>query len=274
MAIPELQTTTTADGLTLAWREAGAGPALVLLHGIGSGSLGWGAQLEAFADRCRVIAWDAPGYGGSGDLSQAAPTPADYADALAGLLDALGIAAAHLCGNSLGALFIGAFVRRYRDRVLSLVLCDAAPGHARLTDAERAEKLQARVDAVETLGPAGMAEQRAHTLVAPGTGEAVLAAVRAVMSRVRPHGYVQAAHALAQGDLLADLEGCTAPALVLCGAEDVVTPPDGNRAAAAALVNSRFALLDGVGHLPYVEAPDRFNRLVGDFLAGLQEAAA
>ncbi len=273
MAIPELQTT-TANGLTLAWREAGAGPALVLLHGIGSGSLGWGAQLDAFSDRFRVIAWDAPGYGGSGDLPDATPTPADYADALAGLLDALGVRTAHLCGNSLGALFIGAFVRRYPDRVLSLTLSDAAPGHVRLSEEERAQKLQARIDAVETLGPAGMAEQRSQNLVAPGASEEVLAAVRAVMSRVHPHGYVQAAHALAQGDLLADLEGCAKPALVLCGAEDRVTPPEGNRAAAAALANSRFALLDGVGHLPYVEAPERFNRLVGEFLDGLRQEAA
>lgn len=273
MAMPELQTT-TVNGLTLAWREAGEGAPLVLLHGIGSGSLGWGAQFEVFADRYRVIAWDAPGYGGSGDLPQAMPAPADYAQALAGLLDALGISAANLCGNSLGALFIGAFVRRYPERVLSMVLSDAAPGHVRLSEAERAAKLQARVDAIETLGPAGMAEQRSGNLLSPSASEPVRAAVREVMSRVRPHGYVQAAHALAQGDLLGDLEGCEVPALVLCGAEDKVTPPEGNRAAAAALKDSRFALLDGVGHLPYVEAPDRFNRLVGDFLAEIERRAA
>ncbi len=61
--------TVSVGGRTLAYREAGSGAPLVLLHGIGNQSGSWVQQLESLADRFRVIAWDAPGYGGSDPLA-------------------------------------------------------------------------------------------------------------------------------------------------------------------------------------------------------------
>jgi pimeloyl-ACP methyl ester carboxylesterase len=263
-----------AGGLTIGYREAGDGEPVIFLHGIGSGSAGWTAQLDHFGKRWRAIAWDAPGYGGSGDLEGETPGTAAYADALAGLMDALGIERAHLVGNSLGSLFAGAFARRYRPRVRSLLLSDPAIGHGDADPETREASLKMRLEGVYKDGPVRMAEARAHKVVAPGTSEAVLAAVRAVMGQVRPDGYAQAARTLSQGKLLVDLEGCDAPALVITGSEDIVTPPKGGRKVAALLVNGRFELLEGLGHLPYVEAPERFNALLEDFLAAQERAAA
>jgi pimeloyl-ACP methyl ester carboxylesterase len=77
-------------GRTVAWREAGEGPALVLLHGIGGAAASWEYQITHFAERYRVIAWDMPGYGASQALEDAAPMVDDYVAALVALLDALG----------------------------------------------------------------------------------------------------------------------------------------------------------------------------------------
>ena len=250
----------------MAWREAGSGPAIVFLHGIGSGSQGWEAQLDHFAPGYRAIAWDAPGYGGSDELEPEAPDTGDYAEALAGLLSALEIETAHLVGNSLGSLFAGAFAKIHRGQVLSMVLSDPAIGHAEADPKVRASSLAARLEGVNTLGPEAMARKRAPRVVAPGTSEEILAKVRGIMAGVRPRGYSQAAHALSNGNLIADLAGCDAPVLVLTGSEDVVTPPEGGRLVASSLIDGRFELLDGVGHLPYVEAPATFNTIVGDFL--------
>ena len=159
MSLPELQTT-DVNGLRLAWREAGDGPALVLLHGIGSGSQGWQHQYAAFADRYRVIGWDAPGYGGSGDLEGDAPPTKDYADAMAGLLDALEIPAAHFVGNSLGALMISSIAKHHGDRVLSMVLSDAAGGYGQKSEEERAATVAARLDPMAELGPEEFARRR------------------------------------------------------------------------------------------------------------------
>lgn len=264
-----LKTAKTASGLAIGYREAGTGPAIVFLHGIGSGSEGWEAQLAHFGKTHRAVAWDAPGYGGSGDLEPLAPAAADYANALAELLDGLGIDRTALVGNSLGALMSAAFVKRYPARVSALVLSDCASGHARLDEEERNEKLMQRLDDVAELGPAGMAEKRAGKLIgaaaAPGTRNKVVR----VMSKIRPKGYGQAARMLSLADILAELQGCRAPALVVCGAEDQVTPPESNRRVAAAIPGARFELLEGAGHLPYVEVPERFNALAGAFLASV-----
>lgn len=267
-----LKTATTAAGLEIGYRDSGAGAAIVFLHGIGSSSEGWAAQLAHFGKAHRAVAWDAPGYGGSGDLDPLAPAASDYADALAGLLDALEIGRAALVGNSLGALMAAAFVKRHPARVTGLVLSDAAAGHGTLSEEDRNEKLMQRLDDVAELGPAGMAEKRVGKLLgskaAPGARNAALK----VMSRIRPKGYGQAARMLSLGDIFAELAGCRAPALVVCGAEDQVTPPEGNRRIAGA-IGARFELIEGIGHLPYIEAPERFNALVEAFLAKARVAA-
>ena len=97
----------------ISYREAGSGPALVLLHGIGSSSASWLFQLEGLSRRCRVIAWDAPGYGDSDFLPQKEPEPKHYADALHGLVERLLLKDVALIGNSLGCLMAGEIGRAH-----------------------------------------------------------------------------------------------------------------------------------------------------------------
>jgi pimeloyl-ACP methyl ester carboxylesterase len=273
MALPPLQTV-AVDGLRLAWREAGQGTPLVLLHGIGSASDSWEYQLAHFAGDFRVVAWDAPGYGGSSDFNIETPSAADFADALDRLLGALGIERCHLVGHSLGALIAAAFASRHPDWILSLTLANAAAGHGRLDAKTRAARLHERLGDLEAYGPAGMAERRAPRLVAPGASPEVLARVQAVMARVRPAGYSRAARMLAEGDIFADLAHIDRPTLVMCGTLDRVTPEESNRAIAKALSNGRFEPLPGLGHASYVESPELFNLVLGRFLAERASEAA
>src|SRR3954470_4656686 len=92
----------------ICYREAGAGPALVLLHGIGSSSASWVFQLESLAGY-RLIAWDGPGYGASTLLPVPQPGPEDYARALHGFLERLLLKDVVLVGNSLGCLMAAAY---------------------------------------------------------------------------------------------------------------------------------------------------------------------
>ena len=268
MALPELRKV-EVEGKAIAYREAGSGPALVWLHGIGSNAESWEPQYQALADRWRVIGWDAPGYGGSDDLDPLGPMAGDYAEALSGLLDALKIYRAHIGGNSLGALMAAAYWNRFPDRVLSLILSDAASGHGRLSAEERQEKLMQRLDDVAELGPAGLAQKRGPALVSPAAPPHVVAKVVRGMSRIRPKGYIQAARMLSLGDIVGELAGCDVPVMVICGADDKITPPPTNKRIAESVAGARFELLSGAGHLPNLEVPDRFNALVRDFLTPL-----
>ncbi len=257
---------TDAGGMRLAWRETGAGDPVVFLHGIGALSQGWQAQLVHFGGRYRAVAWDAPGYGGSGDLAAQTPVAGDYADVLASLLTALDIERAHLVGNSLGALMAAAFWRRHPRQVRTLVLSDAATGYGRADRAMQERSIRGRLDPLKALGPAGVAAERAVRLVAPGTEPAIIAEVRDGMAAIRPEGYRQATLMLAHADILDELAGCDAPTLVVCGTEDRITPEESNRRIADTLANARYEKMAGLGHLPHVEAPQRFNGVVGAFL--------
>ena len=246
--------------------EAGAGPPLVLLHGIGSSAESWRDQLAGLADARFVLAWDAPGYGASTPLPPARPTPADYAERLELLLDALGLERIALAGHSLGALIAGAFAARRPGRVERLVLADAALGHGVDPAAPLPPRVRLRLDDLAALGPEEFARRRAPRLLSGAATPAQLERVRGTMARIDPAGYRQAVAMLAQGDLRADADAITAPTLVLCGSEDTVTPPESSRVLAAAIANARYVELSGAGHASYVERPGAFNAAVREFL--------
>jgi pimeloyl-ACP methyl ester carboxylesterase len=240
-------------------------PAMVLLHGIGSGSGSWVHQLDAFGDHFRVIAWDAPGYGGSTPLAPDAPVAADYADALLALLDALGIARCLLVAQSLGALMAGAFAARHPERLDGLVLISPARGYGLASETERASKLAARLEAMDRLGPAGLAEARAANLLSPQASAEALSLVRDTMARLDPSGHAQAARLLAHGRLAEDAARYAGPVLVLCGSADRVTLPADCEDLAAAFPAARYRCLPGPGHASYVEAATLVNEAIGQF---------
>ena len=128
----------------IGYRQAGvlAGTRLVLLHGIGSGSASWAAQLAAVTPKQPgLLAWDAPGYGdsdGLGLLDAAWPTATHYAERLWAWLDALGLThPLTLVGHSLGALVAARAALLQPQRVAAVVLLAPAQGHARLELAQR-----------------------------------------------------------------------------------------------------------------------------------------
>jgi pimeloyl-ACP methyl ester carboxylesterase len=253
-------------GGEITYLEAGTGPVLMLLHGIGSGAASWQAQLEAFSDRFRVIAWNAPGYGGSSRLAPSAPKADDYAAALGGFLDALGVDACHVVGHSLGALMGCAFARRWPTRVLSLMIGDPAAGYGDATEELRDQRRTARIGLLDTLGPEGLARERHANLLSEDAPQWARDRVREVMSQIRPDGYRQAVEMLMQGTIHADAAEIDLPVTVAVGGVDTVTPPDGCRKIAGSFAHARFEILPGLGHASYVEGPDAFNALLSEHL--------
>jgi pimeloyl-ACP methyl ester carboxylesterase len=257
----------------VSYRAAGQGAALVLLHGIGSGSASWLHQIDALSARYRVIAWDAPGYGGSTPLPMAAPFAADYAARLLAFVDTFGLQRFVLVGHSLGALIAGAFAARHPQRLRGLLLGSPAGGHARLAPEQRQAKLDARIGPMQQLGPAGLARERAANLLSDGASPAALALVRWNMARLDPQGYAQAARMLAQGDLAGDLSNHVAgrglPVQVIWGDQDRVTTPAACAAIAAACPDAGTQVLPGLGHAIYIEAPDTVSGAIAAFASGV-----
>jgi pimeloyl-ACP methyl ester carboxylesterase len=250
---------------SISYRETGTGQALVLLHGIGSSSAGWLFQAESLKGY-RLIAWDAPGYGESDFLENREPRAADYAAALHGLLERLLLKDVVLVGNSLGCLMAGAYAAAHPERVRSMILLGPAGGWGDTSPAEREAKLQARLKQLDELGPEGLAESRSPTLVAAGSPPAALELVRWSQRRIRPQGYRQATHCLATGRLAENGRFFKKPVLVACGSDDIITPEAGCKAIAAAFPLAEYRSLPGIGHAPHIEAPERINALIREFV--------
>lgn len=267
--LPPLQH--TGDARRLAYREAGRGPALVLLHGIGSSSASWRSQLRALSDRFHVIAWDAPGYGGSDPLPPEAPTPHDYAAALLELANALGLLRFALLGHSWGALIAASFARHHAARLTALILANASPGYAAAAADIRRARVEGRIADMQELGPERLAEKRAAGLLSAAASAGAVEAVRAVMRQLRPEGYAQAARMLGLANILEDARFITTPTLVIGASNDTVTPEAGNRRIAEAISGGRYAGLVGPGHASYVEGPAAFDAQVTGFIGGRHE---
>ncbi|MGN6461795.1 MAG: alpha/beta fold hydrolase [Pseudolabrys sp.] len=257
-------------GLRL-WRRRGRSAVpVMLLHGIGSRGQSFAALMAALPVDVEVMAWDAPGYSGSRPLDNPTPAPRDYADALAGLLDRLGIERIALVGHSLGALFAASFAAHHAARVSTLALLSPALGYHVAASEALPAKVQARIDDLQKLGAVDFAKTRAHRLVyQPERKPEIARAVEDAMAAVDPAGYAQAVQALGRGDLLADARRVKAPALVAVGTQDVITPPDNARQAQAALAGSRFHDSADAGHALPQEAP----KAVAALLAPLFEDA-
>lgn len=262
-----------ARGAAVSYRESVSpgygGPAThVLLHGIGSASASWLAQLaqcaQAGTASSRVLAWDAPGYGESEALPAQAPLATDYARRMWDWLDATGAAAKPftLVGHSLGALMAASAALLHPQRVARLVLLAPAQGYARAEASVRAKKLSDRLAGLAQHGPAGMAKRRASAMLSPQASVEQIDFVEQVMAAIHPGGYTQAAHMLSGGDLRHDLEQVACPRTIASGSADTVTPPEGCQVLAQALAIP-YVSLGAVGHSCALEAGAAVHRLLG-----------
>jgi len=262
--LPPLQQVRLSRGDVIEYREAGQGArAVVLLHGIGSSSAGYRAPLAGLSADCRLIAWNAPGFGGSTPLAAASPDVHDYAQALHGLLDALAVPAVHLVGSSWGTLIANAYAARHPERVRSLALSAPTRGYGDLDAAEKARRIAARLDpAARTAPPA----TRAARFLGPDTDELVIRRFGQLQEAVHAEGLAQATRMLFDCDGIALAASVTRPALVLAGSDDGIAPPREHALPLCeAMPDASLAMLDGCGHILKLEAPVRFNRHLADF---------
>ncbi|MFT7569881.1 MAG: 3-oxoadipate enol-lactonase [Paracoccaceae bacterium] len=266
MLLPESRHT-QIGGRRLAWREAGQGPAMCFIHGMGGNSRNWETQYAEFADRYRVIGWDAPGYGESDDWPTDDPSVADYVSTIGALLDALDVAAAHMVGHSFGGTLMPAVQKAYPERVASMVLAQPVIGSGPLGTAKQADIMVARENLLAELGIEAYAKQHAPRSVAATADAATVAKGIEVTSWTRPRGHLAQWRAMARADIFQEIGDISCPATVIAGAGDKTASQDVVKRISDAIAGARLVELPDVGHMIYLEHPDRFNRALEDHLA-------
>ena len=252
-------------GRRVAFRRAGAGPSLLLLHGGWSDGRAWTGQLRGLADDFDVIACDAPGCGGSDDLPQGTDL-AGYADWVAGFLDALGLAEVHLGGVSAGSVLALEVYRRHRRRVRSLVLAAAYAGWRGSLPPDEVAARVARIEAELERPAEEWMDAYLPGFFAGPVPEETLGLVRTMMREVRPAGARRMLVAFADADLRDVLASVDVPTLLVYGSEDLRAPRSVAQEMHRAITGSRLVLVPGAGHDVALEAPAGFDAAVRRFL--------
>ncbi|WP_116474069.1 alpha/beta fold hydrolase [Zobellella maritima] len=252
--------TRLVNGRRLAYRLAGQGPAIVLLHGISSGSGSWVNQLEQLAADYTLVAWDAPGYGQSEVLANDAPSALEYAEMLHGLIEGLGLEQPLLLGHSLGAMIVAAYADRYPGRIRGLVLANPAQGYGHADADTQLRVYRQRPEMLRKLGHRGLAAARGPVLLSQHASEAQLELVAQGMMGLHFDGFLAASYLLAYDDIWNYLTGYGHRLGVIYGEEDVITAPTGVEQLIARHGRAMAVPLAGAGHASYIDQPERFNQ--------------
>jgi pimeloyl-ACP methyl ester carboxylesterase len=257
--------------------DVGEGPALVFVHGLGASWQSWLENIPEFARDHRVVAMDLPGFGCS-EMPGEDISIENYAKWTFRLLDALGIESAAVVGNSMGGFVAAEMAIRSPERVQRLAVVSAAVFWqtyrraqplvqlARLSDAMVARGLTRVTDDVATrprlrswaLATAGfryphlISKELAHEMV---------------LSARRTDGFLPGLEALADYPLEEELPRIACPTLIVWGAHDALVPVKDAKRMEDLIPDSRRVVFERTGHVAMLERPERFNRLLREFLA-------
>jgi 3-oxoadipate enol-lactonase len=242
------------------------GPVVCFAHSLSADSGIWSEQLAPLlAQGWQVLRLDMRGHGGS-DAVTGKYTMSALADDVALSLDVLGIRQIHFVGVSIGGMIGQTLGIERPERLLSLLLCDTspqtAPGSMSMWEARFSALRAAR--SVEPLADETMRRWFTPGFEARDPGR--WKQVRATIAATPVEGYVGCAGAIINFDVLAKLPSVKARTLVVCGDEDSGAPPEGNRTIASRIPGARYHEIANARHIPMLEHPDTFNRILLDWL--------
>jgi pimeloyl-[acyl-carrier protein] methyl ester esterase len=267
-----MKTLLLADGRRLAYREAGSGRPLILLHGWAMSSAVFSEALPDLAADFRVLAPDLRGHGASDPGN--GYTLEDFADDLCQWLAGLGIDGFDLLGWSLGGQVALRLAGLLGERVGHLLLVAATPrfvAEEGWTAGLPAVQVKAMARGLKRRYPETLDDffvrqfstgeisadslERIRGFAAPGAGDVLPAAETALA----------ALETLQTGDLRRGLAGIRVPTLVVHGERDEIIPPEAGRYLAAHLPQGRFVCLADTGHAPFLSRPERCIALWREF---------
>ncbi|UWP88226.1 alpha/beta fold hydrolase [Aliiroseovarius crassostreae] len=249
-------------GGTLAYREAGLGQTVVLIHGVGMQSAAWAPQIATLARSYRVIALDMPGHGGSSPLSAQAQL-ADFVVWLGGALDALELGAVSLIGHSMGALIAAGYAVTHPERVERVALLNGVfrrSPTARAAVLSRAETIRSGAFDLETPLERWFGSTPAEIQAR--------SQVSGWLTEVNIDGYATAYTAFARGDqTYADqIKQIQCPLLALTGDGDLNSTPAMAQAMAAETPDGHAVIIEGHRHMVNLTAPEAVNAALAIWL--------
>ena len=236
-------------------------PALVFCNSLGSDLRTWDSVVPYFVSNYKIVRYDKRGHG----LSDAPAPPYsldDLAQDLIGLLDNLEIKGAVVCGLSGGRSYCPAFAVSHPERVHALVLCDTAMRIGSVASWEE------RIATVRESGLTSWVNPSIERWFSPAFRErhdADVCGYANMLLRMSVQGYIGTCYALRDADLTPLASTINKPTLVLCGDQDIATPPALGQELARSIPGARFCLIRDAAHLSCVEQPEALARQMIQF---------
>lgn len=259
--------TVTTDGADLYWEESGTGEPLLLIQGLGFSCDMWFRVVPKFETAYRVLRYDARGVGRS-SVPEGPYSIEQMARDAAAVLDAAGVAEAHVLGVSLGGIVAQELALSAPGRLRTLTLVATHPGGADVVppDPEVLAMLQNR----HALEPEAAIRAGVPAGYHPSTPADVIDedVRRRLALPTGADGYLaQLTGGLAYGGALSRLPALRVPVLVLTGADDRTIPVTNSHVIAEAIPHSRLVVLDDTGHVVFSERPDELVDTVVRFMS-------
>lgn len=256
--------------IEMAYDDVGSGPVVVLLHGYPFNRSMWSEQTAALSANYRVITPDLRGHG----ETTVTPEPAtmqEMARDVDALLDKLDIRRVTLGGLSMGGYVTLAFYRRFPLRVRALILADTRP------QADTSKAQQSREEQAQKILKEGMQSiaddflKKVLTTATLNEKPEIVERVREMILKTDSQGAANALRGMAvRPDQIDFLGEIFAPALILVGSEDQLTPPSDAELMKREIRGSRLEIIEGASHLSNLERPAEFNLALKSFLDALQ----
>lgn len=239
------------------------GPALVLLHSLGTNLRLWDGIIPLLPPTLRILTVDMRGHGAS-DCPPAPYAMGALVRDTERVMDHFGMREAVILGLSIGGLIAQGLAVKRLDLIRGMILSNTA------AKIGRPEHWADRITTVRAQGMEALADPTMERWLGRNwSTNPALAALRAMFLATPPEGWCGAAAAIAGTDFYETTATLTLPTLAIAGANDGSTPPDLVRETAELIRGHRFQLIRGAGHIPMAEKPAEYAAVITAFLESI-----
>lgn len=263
--------TVEANSISMSYNEFGEGLSpIIFIHGFPFEKNMWQAQMDFLSETLHVISYDVRGFGQSTSEVIRTASIELFAEDLIAFMDALHIETAIVCGFSMGGYILLNAAKRFPDRFSAIILADTQC----LADTPDAQQKRHELRAeIEQNGLKKFADDFTKKLFCDASLKYKKPLVKTVKEGIlaaSPAPIIATLNALAnRSETCSSLNQISVPTLIICGNNDAITPLEKSIFMHENIPNSILKTIEKAGHLSNLEQPDKFNKIVYDFIENL-----